>query len=160
MGKSHSNADIIRKSKIFRSFGEGGYWHPIVIPSYPELISIGNNVTVCADVKFFEHDEINRMFNGDKRYKGPEIKYYTGKINVEDNVVIGANSLIMYNVRIGHNALVAAGSVVVKDVEAYSIVGGNPARVIGDTRELLKKRLEYSGEDTCGFEYNNYYETE
>jgi len=37
---------------------------------------------------------------------------------------------------------VAAGSVVTKDVMPYTIVGGNPARVIGSIRELLKRRLK------------------
>jgi len=46
-----------------------------------------------------------------------------------------------YNVSIGKNALVAAGSVVTKNVPDYAIAGGNPAKVIGDTRKLYNKRL-------------------
>lgn len=97
------------------------------------------------------------MFNEDELYVGPKIKYYTGAITIEDNAVIGARSIILYNVTIGRNAVVAAGSVVTKNVPPYTIVGGNPAKVIGDTRELLKKRLEYSGENTGNYCYRNYY---
>jgi acetyltransferase-like isoleucine patch superfamily enzyme len=110
------------------------------------LISIGNNVTVTADVRFYEHDEVMRLYNGDPEYTGPKVPYYKGTIKIDDNVVIGARSIVLYNVHIGHNSLIAAGSVVTKDVEPYSIVGGNPAKKIGDTRELLKKRLEYGSE--------------
>lgn len=119
----------------------GGYWHPRTIPSDPQNVSIGNNVTVSADVKFFEHDVVYRMWNGDEQYQGQVIAQYTGEITIDDNAVIGANSIILYNVHIGKNALVAAGSVVTKDVDDFAIVGGNPAKKIGDTRELYKKRI-------------------
>ena len=120
----------------------GGDWHPNWIPSYPELVSIGNNVTVAADVRFYEHDEINRLWNGDSSYSGELVPYKKGRIVIEDNVVIGARSIILYDVTVGHHSIVAAGSVVTKDVMPYTIVGGNPARVIGSTRELLKRRLK------------------
>lgn len=137
-------ADYLRRKGIFQNYGQGGYWHPLNIPSFPSLISIGNNVTVCADVKFYEHDIVHRMWNGDEQYDGPHIGQYEGKIIVEDNVVLGGNSIILCNVRIGRNSVVAAGSVVTKDVQAYSIVGGNPAKKIGDTRTLYYKRLQYT----------------
>ena len=49
---------------------------------------------------------------------------------IEDDVWIGARSIIMPGRKIGKGAIVAAGSVVTKDVEPYTIVGGNPAREI------------------------------
>ena len=90
---------------------------------------------------FYEHDLVRRMWICDPDYNGPEVPYYTGEIYVGDNSVIGARSIILYNVSIGKNALVAAGSVVTKNVPDYAIVVGNPAKVIGDTRKLYKKRL-------------------
>ena len=92
------------------------------------------------------------------KYKGPLIKYYMGEIVVEDNVVICARSIILYNVHIGHDSVIAAGSVVTKDVPPYSIVAGNPAKVIGNTKDLLKKRLAYSGVDVSNYDYAEYFE--
>ena len=53
-----------------------------------------------------------------------------GNISVGDDVWIGYKSTILSGVSIGQGAIVAAGSVVTKDVEPYSIVGGNPAKII------------------------------
>ena len=119
----------------------GGYWHPCWIHTHPDLISIGNNVTVAADVRIYEHDLVARMWNRDCNYTGPMIDYYTGPVVIKDNAVIGGRSIILYNVTIGKNALVAAGGVVTKDVPDFAIVGGNPAKIIGDTRDLYNKRL-------------------
>jgi serine acetyltransferase len=60
-----------------------------------------------------------------------------GDITVGSDVWIGAKSTIMSGVKIGDGAIVAAGALVTKDVEPYSIVGGNPAR-------LLKYRFDKS----------------
>lgn len=53
-----------------------------------------------------------------------------GDIILEDDVWIGANSTICSGVKIGQGAIIAAGSVVAKDVTPYSIVGGVPAKLI------------------------------
>ena len=52
------------------------------------------------------------------------------KIVIENDVWIGYGSIIVSGVHIGRGAIVAAGSVVLKDVEPYAIVAGNPAREI------------------------------
>lgn len=53
-----------------------------------------------------------------------------GPVVIEDNVWIGGNACIMPGVRIGKGSIVGAGSVVTKDVPPYSVVAGNPARII------------------------------
>lgn len=53
-----------------------------------------------------------------------------GDIIIENDVWIGAKSTIMSGVKISNGAVVAAGSLVTKDVPPYAIVGGNPARII------------------------------
>ena len=59
-------------------------------------------------------------------FQKPEIK----PIVVEDDVWIGAKVTVLGGVTIGRSAIVAAGAVVTKDVESYSIVGGVPAKLI------------------------------
>ena len=65
-----------------------------------------------------------------------------GKITIGNNVLIGSNSMIMYDVTIGDNVIIAAGSCVTKDVPANSIVGGVPAKVIGSFDDYEKKFME------------------
>lgn len=50
----------------------------------------------------------------------------------------------MYGVKIGPNAIVAANSVVTKDVPEGAVVGGNPAKIIGSYNDVAQKRLRYS----------------
>ena len=53
-----------------------------------------------------------------------------GKITIKDNVWIGSNCVILPNCFIGEGSIIAAGAVVTQDVEAYSVVGGVPAKFI------------------------------
>jgi acetyltransferase-like isoleucine patch superfamily enzyme len=55
-------------------------------------------------------------------------------IVVEDGAWIGGGAIVLDGVRIGRNAVIGAGAVVTKDVPAYTIVAGNPARVVRDLR--------------------------
>lgn len=69
-----------------------------------------------------------------------------GDIIIGNDVWIGAKSTIMSGIKIGDGAIVAAGSVVTKDVEPYSLVGGNPAKHIKYrfTKEQIDDLLEIS----------------
>lgn len=57
-------------------------------------------------------------------------KVTTAQITVEDEVWIGANAVLTAGITIGRHSVVAGGSVVTKDVPPYSVVGGNPARIL------------------------------
>lgn len=61
---------------------------------------------------------------------------------IEDDVVIGANAVILEGVRIGKGAVVAAGAVVTKDVPANSVVAGTPARVIKTIDDKTRSKTE------------------
>jgi acetyltransferase-like isoleucine patch superfamily enzyme len=49
---------------------------------------------------------------------------------IEDNVLVGANAVVIEGVHVGEGAVVAAGAIVTKDVPAHTVVAGVPARVI------------------------------
>ena len=61
---------------------------------------------------------------------------------VEDNVLIGANAVVIEGVRIGEGAVVAAGSVVIEDVEPGMVVAGVPARVVKKKDEKSAQKTE------------------
>lgn len=138
---STKRADYLRKKHLFKFYGERGSWHSFSrLPSEPELISIGNNVHIAANVRFITHDIICDMFNR-AGYNG-HWKYYTDEIKVQDNVMIGADSIVMYGVTIGSNVIIAAGSVITKNIPDGEIWGGNPAKRIGLTAELAERRKD------------------
>lgn len=82
-------------------------------------ITIGDHTTIGNNVVIVDHDH-NRNGSG----------FIENPVNIKDNVWIGANCAILKGVTIGENSVVAAGSVVVSDVPANSVVAGLPARII------------------------------
>lgn len=58
-------------------------------------------------------------------------RHIGGPIKIEDGAWIGAGAIILSNVTIGRKAIIGAGAVVTKDVPPFSIVVGNPGRVVG-----------------------------
>jgi len=65
------------------------------------------------------------------------------KIIIEDDVWLGLGAIILSGVKIGTGSIVAAGSVVTKDVEPYSIYGGNPAKRIANRFDSLEDLQEH-----------------
>src|SRR3954463_12603331 len=61
---------------------------------------------------------------------------------VEDDVLIGANCVVLEGVTVGKGAVVAAGAVVINDVPPYTVVAGTPARVIKEIDEKTKSKTE------------------
>lgn len=59
---------------------------------------------------------------------------------IEDDVLIGANAVVLEGVRVGKGAVVAAGAIVVNDVEPYTVVAGVPAKKIKDIDEKTKSK--------------------
>lgn len=116
----------------------------------PWLIEIGENCLITQNVRFLNHDgSVNMVRRLDEKYKDV-LKF--GKIVVGSNVFIGANSIIMPNVSVGSNAIVAACSCVTKDIPSGEVWGGVPAKKIGTVADyadkLLEIRSEYPSEHT------------
>lgn len=100
-----------------------------------DRICIGSCVNIAADARIFtrEHD-----------VQSPDFAETGGTVTIDDYAYIGSRVTVLPGVRIGHGAVVASGAVVTRDVEAFSIVGGVPARPIGQRTQDLRYRLGYA----------------
>lgn len=97
-------------------------------------INIGNNVGIAHNTKIYTlgHD-----------YNDPRFPTKGSSVTIHDNAFVFSNVLIMPGVTIGEGAIVLAGSVVTKDVESWTIVGGNPAKPIKKRNPNIKYLLYY-----------------
>lgn len=85
--------------------------------------------------------------------------YSNGPIVVSDDVWLGIDTMVMSGVTIGQGAVVAARSVVVKDVPPYAIVGGNPAKIIKYrfSSEIIEKLLKVNFKKLNKKEFRAFY---
>ena len=91
-------------------------------------IEIGDQVIIAAQCLLLTHRrDMNYYYKGVRQYTLP---YVIKPIKIKDNATLGMRAIIMPGVIIGEGAVVAAGAVVTKDVPPYTIVAGNPAKVI------------------------------
>lgn len=130
-------ASFLRLHSELHHLGSRCRINPHVNITDPKYVSVGNNVTLSA-CNLIGHDGVVGMINNAYGIKVDSV----GKIDIKDNVFIGHGAIVLPNVTIGPNAIVAAGSVVNKDVLPGDIVGGVPAKPIGRTDELAKKLVE------------------
>lgn len=138
MRNGWKRAEYLKKNNILAEQGEGVYFYSRKLPADPKLLKLHNNVIIATEVSFINHDRIDLLIRG----MGEKQSKRYGCIEVMDNVFIGANAIILPNVKIGPNAIIAAGSIVTKDVLPGTIVGGNPAKVIGNFDEHINMRRE------------------
>jgi len=117
-------------------------------PSHCFLISIGNNCTICPNVRLVAHDASTKRILG-----------YTkiGKITILENCFIGDSVVVLPNVTIGPNAIVGAGSIVTRDIPSNSVAAGNPARVISSLGDYIHK-IESMSKDKRIFDKNYHIE--
>lgn len=92
-------------------------------------ISIGKRVLIGAGACIWDNDF--HPLDAKERRKHPTDNALGAPIDIEDEVFIGARALILKGVRIGRGAVIGAGAVVTRDVQAGNVVAGNPARVVG-----------------------------
>lgn len=139
-------AKYLKKHHIFKHIGDNVMIMSRMIPLYPRLISIGNNVWIASNVKFITHDVCHYMLNGIERNKKNDFRFSEklGCIEVGNNVFIGANVTILYDVKIGNNVVIAAGSLVNKDIPDNTVFGGVPAKKLGEFNDFYEKRKRES----------------
>lgn len=116
--------------------GKGTYGPiDVLISNNESRLIIGNYCSIAANVKFLLSGEhcLNNIstFPFKTYYMGGGLEALSkGNIVVDDDVWIGYGATILSGIHIGQGAVIAAGSIVTKDVPPYAIVGGNPAKII------------------------------
>jgi lipopolysaccharide O-acetyltransferase len=98
-----------------------------------EHVKIGSNVLIASKVFISDHNHGYYGEHGEQSCpltRPIERKLSSQPVFIEDNVWIGENACILPGVRIGNGAIVGGQSVVTKNVPPYSIVAGNPAKII------------------------------
>ena len=98
-------------------------------------IKIGDNVGIAHNTKIYT---LGHNINS------PKFETKGAPVVIEDNAFIFSNAMIMPGVTIHEGAIVLAGSVVIKDVEPWTIVGGNPAKNIKERQKKIEYKSDYS----------------
>jgi putative colanic acid biosynthesis acetyltransferase WcaF len=137
------------RRSILRLFGarvgRGVLIRPSVRIVYPWKVTIGDNAWIGDDVNLYSLGEITighdvvisqgcYLCTGSHDYRDAAFPIFARPIVVEPEVWIAALCFLNPGVRIGRGAVIAARSVVLSDVPERTIVGGHPAKIVGDRR--------------------------
>ena len=108
--------------------GHNCHFNPYVLIDliYPELVNIGDNVTLGSHSMIFAHSNPSaNLF-----LKNGEYPRKVEKVNIKSGAVINPGAIVIAGVTIGENSIISPRSVVVQDIPDYCIAVGNPARVV------------------------------
>jgi len=115
---------IARDCKIYvagkLSIGNATYINPNTLIFARTNVKIGSGCAISWNCQILD-DDFHKITSNENQAR---------PITIGNRVWIGCNSIILKGVTIGNNSIIAAGSLITKDVEANTLVGGNPARVI------------------------------
>lgn len=139
---------------MFKQVGRHVIFHPTNSSFTYSNINIGNNVFIGHNARFW--CTLSSITIGDHVIFAPNVSIIAGNhschivgkwitdyktsdkikeddlpVVIESDVWVGTNVTILNGVKVGRGAIIAAGAVVVKDVPAYAIVGGVPAKILG-----------------------------
>jgi len=118
---------FLQANKGFIEIGENSEINNFTIINSGAKITIGNNVLIGPKVNIISYTHNYKDANTLIRKQNTPTK----KIIIEDDVWIGANTTILYGVKIGKGAVIGANSLVIKDIEPYTINVGSPTKTIG-----------------------------
>ncbi len=116
-GKSWVSSDLIAKEYVFMG-GECNIYPKVTIGKYTMFAP---RVSILGGDHLFDNPTVPIIFSG---------RPVMPSTTIGEDVWVGAGAFIKAGLNIGNGAIVAAGSIVTKDVPAYTIYGGNPAKLI------------------------------
>jgi acetyltransferase-like isoleucine patch superfamily enzyme len=139
-----SDTVFIHRRENIRIADNAFVWHYTILDGTGGL-EIGEGAQIGAWVGLFTHSShLSIRLYGNHYQEVPETEkagFRVAPIQIGKYVFVGAGAKILPGVTVGEGALVSAGAIVSRDVEAFAIVSGNPAKVVGDTRKLDEKYL-------------------
>lgn len=126
--------------------GKGVKIYPSADIMFPWNLEIGDRTVISWGVILYDLGKISigsdtvisqyaHICAGNHDYQSPDFKLLKTPVNIGNKVWIAADAFIAPGVNVGNNSVVYARSVVVKDVEADTIVGGNPAKVLRNEKK-------------------------
>ena len=130
---SRDYAEFLRLHGPFHAMGRDCFINLDVKVTDPDYVKLGNNVTLSSCV-LLGHDASISVIG---RATGKKLDS-VGKIDIRDNVFVGYGAILMPGVTIGPNAIIAAGTLVNRDVPQGSVVAGVPARPIATFNEMTE----------------------
>ena len=114
------------------TIGEGCYLLVKSLGTEPKLVTIGDRCLVAGGTQFFTHDAATMSCG---------VKTVFDRIEIGDNVFIGANVILLPRTRIGDDCVIGAGAVVSGDVPPGMVYAGNPARPLCTIEEYRDKQI-------------------
>ena len=110
--------------------------------SYADMIYIGDYAHVTSGCRLLCHQrDLKGYCIGDN---AASLGYRTGEIHIGKGVMVGMETIIMPGVTIGDGAIIGAGSIVTKDIPAWTIATGRPARVVKEIPKRETEKIEQS----------------
>lgn len=124
-------------------WGIGSYGNPKILFEEKGNLKVGKFCSIANDVTIFVGGEHNTKSISSFPFT-PKNHYSKGDVTIGNDVWIGKSATILSGITIGDGAVIGANSVVTKNVEPYSIVAGNPAKIIKHrfNDETIKKLLK------------------
>lgn len=117
------------KSPLY-SIGNIKHHNSLVDTLIPQFVEIGDNFISAPGSIVLAHDASLYLHTGEYRCE---------RTVIGDNVFLGANSVILPGITIGNGAIIGAGAIVTRNVEAFTVVAGNPAKYICHVNDYLEK---------------------
>lgn len=141
---------IIPEKEVLYKIGKVNMHSSFVDNLIPQAVTIGENFVSSLNSIILAHDA--SLFNHIKKHRIEEVF-------IGDNVFLGAGAIVLPGVKIGDGAIVGAGAIVTKNVEAYTVVIGNPAKFHCTVQEYIlkceKKGVLFETPESFEKYYNN-----